>query len=136
MSSVMTSADAAVARSVPVASAKVMPAPAPVEVSAPKPVLRKPRRHYDKVLYPVLVALVLLGAWQGAVTYFKLPPYLVPSPILMLQTLVTDWQSLGGSLLFTLKITMLSFAALSRICSSRRRSSLLAVCSTAVLCAR
>jgi hypothetical protein len=28
----------------------------------------------------------------------------------MLQTLVTDWQSLGGSLLFTLKITLLSFA--------------------------
>ena len=71
--------------------------------------LRPARRRYDKVLYPVLVAVVLLGAWQGAVTGFKLPPYLVPSPLLMMQTLVTDWQVLGGALLFTLKITVLSF---------------------------
>jgi NitT/TauT family transport system permease protein len=34
----------------------------------------------------------------------------VPSPILMLQTLVTDWPSLGLALLVTLKITVLSFA--------------------------
>lgn len=64
----------------------------------------------QKVLYPALVALVLLGAWQGLVTGFKLPPYLVPSPVLMFQTLLTDWQSLGGALLMTLKITVLSFA--------------------------
>lgn len=69
---------------------------------------RVPRRH-DKVLYPSLVAVVLLAAWQGVVTGFKLPPYLVPSPLLVLQTLVTDWQSLGMALLFTLKITLLSF---------------------------
>jgi NitT/TauT family transport system permease protein len=69
------------------------------------------KRNYDKVLYPTLVAIVLLTLWQGLVTAFKLPPYLVPSPILMLQTLVTDWQSLGLALLFTLKITMLSFVA-------------------------
>jgi NitT/TauT family transport system permease protein len=70
---------------------------------------RTPRRRYDKVLYPLLVAVLLLSAWQGAVTGFKLPPYLVPSPLLMMQTLVTDWQVLGGALLFTLKITLLSF---------------------------
>ncbi|HEU4325261.1 MAG TPA: ABC transporter permease [Roseiflexaceae bacterium] len=61
------------------------------------------------MLYPALVALLLLSAWQGLVTGFKLPPYLVPSPVLMFQTLLTDWQSLGGALLTTLKITLLSF---------------------------
>lgn len=66
--------------------------------------------HVQRVLYPALVALVLLTAWQSAVVGFKLPPYLVPSPLLMFQTLLTDWQSLGGSLLVTLKITLLSFA--------------------------
>ena len=66
--------------------------------------------HVQRVLYPALVALVLLSAWQGAVVGFKLPPYLVPSPLLMLQTLLTDWAALGGSLLVTLKITLLSFA--------------------------
>lgn len=64
----------------------------------------------QRVLYPALVALFLLGSWQALVTGFKLPPYLVPSPVLMLQTLVTDWQSLFGALLVTLKITLLSFA--------------------------
>jgi NitT/TauT family transport system permease protein len=67
--------------------------------------------HTARVLYPTLVALVLLTVWQGLVTRFKLPPYLVPSPFLMLQTLVTDWQTLGLALLFTLKITLFSFLA-------------------------
>lgn len=69
--------------------------------------LNSPR--VQRVLYPALVAVVLLGAWQAMVTGFKLPPYLVPSPLLMFQTLVTDWYSLGGALLVTLKITLLSF---------------------------
>lgn len=89
------------------------PVTAPARAPAAAPAARsgaKARRNYDKVLYPTVVAIVLLAAWQAVVTGLKLPPYLVPSPILMLQTLVTDWQTLGGALLFTLKITVLSFA--------------------------
>jgi NitT/TauT family transport system permease protein len=67
-------------------------------------------RNMQRFLYPALVAIVLLGAWQGLVTGFKLPPYLVPSPVLMLQTLVTDWAALFTALLVTLKITVLSFS--------------------------
>jgi NitT/TauT family transport system permease protein len=63
----------------------------------------------QRVAYPAVVAIVLLALWQGLVTGFKLPPYLVPSPVLMMQTLFADWQSLGGALLVTLKITVLSF---------------------------
>lgn len=70
--------------------------------------LASPRAR--QVLYPTLVAVVLLGLWQGLVTGLKLPPYLVPSPVLMLTTLVTDWVALGTALLVTLKITVLSFA--------------------------
>lgn len=66
-------------------------------------------QRVQKVMYPALVAFVLLAAWQGIVSGLKLPPYLVPSPILMFQTLATEWQSLGGALLVTLKITLLSF---------------------------
>jgi NitT/TauT family transport system permease protein len=64
-----------------------------------------------RVLYPLAVALLLLGAWQGAVTALEIPPYLVPSPLLVLQTLVADGAVLGAALLFTLKITLLSFGA-------------------------
>ena len=62
-----------------------------------------------RVLYPLAVALLLLGAWQGAVTALEIPPYLVPSPLLVLQTLVADGAVLATALLFTLKITLLSF---------------------------
>jgi NitT/TauT family transport system permease protein len=67
-------------------------------------------RRADRLLYPLLVAVVLLGAWQGAVTVWEIPPYLVPSPLLVLQTLMADGAVLGAALFFTLKITLLSFA--------------------------
>jgi NitT/TauT family transport system permease protein len=73
------------------------------------PLLQRPR--VQRVLYPLLVALVLIGGWQALVTGMQLPPYLVPSPLLTLQTLVTDWVPLGTALLVTLKITVLSFVA-------------------------
>ncbi|MDB5872802.1 MAG: transporter permease, partial [Ramlibacter sp.] len=66
--------------------------------------------NVQRIFYPAVVAFVLLAGWQALVTGFKLPPYLVPSPVLMMKTLFTDWQSLGGALLVTLKITVLSFA--------------------------
>lgn len=72
-----------------------------------QPLMSQPR--VQRIVYPLLVAIVLLGAWQGLVTGLKLPPYLVPSPVLMMETLFTDWMALGGALLVTLKITVLSF---------------------------
>lgn len=56
------------------------------------------------------MGLVLLLVWQALVTGLELPPYLVPSPLLMLQTLMTDWVALGLSLWVTVKITLLAFA--------------------------
>ena len=75
--------------------------------ATPTPLLQQPR--VQRVLYPLLVAVVLLGSWQALVTGFKLPPYLVPSPLLMMETLFTDWAPLGLALLVTMKITLLSF---------------------------
>ena len=81
----------------------------PTASSPPAPMKATPRRA-DRLLYPLLVAVLLLGAWQGAVTAWEIPPYLVPSPLLVLQTLMADGAVLGAALLFTLKITLLSFA--------------------------
>lgn len=81
----------------------------PATSSAPAPTKAAARRA-NRVLYPLLVAVVLLGAWQAAVTAWEIPPYLVPSPLLVLQTLMADGAVLGTALLFTLKITLLSFA--------------------------
>jgi NitT/TauT family transport system permease protein len=85
-----------------------------VEASPRMPARRRPpllgRPRVQRVVYPLLVGVVLVALWQIAVTAMELPPYLVPSPLLMMQTLVTDWVPLGNALLVTLKITLLSFA--------------------------
>jgi NitT/TauT family transport system permease protein len=57
---------------------------------------------------PILVGLAVLGLWQFLVTAYEVPSYLVPSPLLVLRTLVQDWVLLWASLLATLRITLLA----------------------------
>ncbi len=61
-----------------------------------------------KLVAPVLVGLAVLLLWQGLVTWYEVPVYLVPSPLLILQTLMRDWGLLAGSLLVTLRIALLA----------------------------
>lgn len=102
---VVTSSPTATART---ATPQVAPAK-PVAKATPKrpPLMAQPR--VQRVVYPLLVGMVLVALWQGLVTGLELPPYLVPSPILMMKTLFTDWAALGGSLWVTVKITVLAF---------------------------
>ncbi|MEO6898120.1 MAG: ABC transporter permease subunit, partial [Caldimonas sp.] len=65
--------------------------------------------HVRRILYPALVAAVLIAAWQAAVVGFDLPPYLVPSPALVARTLVADRVVLGLALLTTIEVTVLAF---------------------------
>ncbi len=59
---------------------------------------------------PAIVGVLLLGLWQGAVQWYALPPYVLPSPLLIAETLYNDFGTLLPSWLFTLKITALAFA--------------------------
>jgi NitT/TauT family transport system permease protein len=56
------------------------------------------------------VGALLLGFWQVAVDIAQVPSYVLPSPLLIAQTLVADFGTLLPSLLITLKITLLAFA--------------------------
>jgi len=64
-----------------------------------------------RVVYPLIVAVVLIGLWQGLVVAFDIPPFLVPSPARVAQTLVADANLLFGALYNTLRITLFSFMA-------------------------
>jgi NitT/TauT family transport system permease protein len=64
-----------------------------------------------RLLPPVMVAILLLGLWQWWVMAYDIPPFLVPSPLLVMQTLAKDWPLLSGSLLVTLKVTFLALVA-------------------------
>jgi NitT/TauT family transport system permease protein len=63
-----------------------------------------------RLLYPAAVALLLLSAWQLGVTLWQLPPYVLPSPLRVLQALAADWGLLGPALWVTLRVTLLAFA--------------------------
>ena len=62
-------------------------------------------------MLPFAVGALVIGLWQSAVQWYELPPYLLPSPLLIAQTLVTDIPTLLPSWLFTLKITVIAFLA-------------------------
>lgn len=71
------------------------------------PLLSRP--EFQRVFYPSLVAVLLIGLWQWWVTAFDIPKFLVPSPLLVAQTLYTDAGLLFGALYTTLKITVFAF---------------------------
>ncbi|KGF73543.1 ABC transporter ATP-binding protein [Neosynechococcus sphagnicola sy1] len=60
-------------------------------------------------LAPIGVGLLVLFLWETAVRVTGTPSYLLPGPLLVLQTLVRDWESLFPSLLITLQITLVAF---------------------------
>jgi NitT/TauT family transport system permease protein len=64
-----------------------------------------------RALPPLLVALLLLGAWEATVRLAGIAPYLLPAPSVIAVKLVTDWGVLGPALLFTLETTLLALAA-------------------------
>jgi len=64
----------------------------------------------QQVVWPTLLACVLLALWQGLVVALEIPPYLVPSPWRVAQVLVADAGMLFSALAVTLKITLLAFA--------------------------
>ncbi len=70
--------------------------------------------HREKVLSFLLPGVVLLGAlgiWEIVVAIFAIPPYVLPAPSLIAQTLWADWGTLSSSLWVTLRITFLALIA-------------------------
>src|SRR5512138_2965945 len=62
-----------------------------------------------RVLAPALIGVLALGAWEGVVRGQGIPPYILPGPLLIARTVVTDWGTLFPSLLVTLAITAAAF---------------------------
>ena len=62
------------------------------------------------IVAPLVVAIVFLAAWQAFVSVKNIPPYLVPSPMLVAQTLVGDRALLLASLRVTMEIALVALA--------------------------
>lgn len=63
------------------------------------------------VIAPIVVGILALLAWDIFVRVTKMPPYLLPGPFLVLQTLISDWNTLFPALIITLQITIVAFIA-------------------------
>lgn len=63
------------------------------------------------VLAPLGVGVLFLLAWDAFVQISGLPPYLLPRPGLVIQTLIDNWGELFASLMVTLQITVVAFLA-------------------------
>ncbi|NPU66651.1 ABC transporter permease [Bradyrhizobium sp. 83012] len=60
---------------------------------------------------PAIVFVAAMTAWEFAVRINGIPPYVLPGPLLVLKTLVADWEILAQSLLTTLITTLEGFIA-------------------------
>jgi NitT/TauT family transport system permease protein len=75
---------------------------------APRPPLGLAREGWRRILAPVAIGLLVLGGWEWLVRAREIPPYVLPGPVAIAETLVRDWGGLSASLLVTLKITALA----------------------------
>jgi NitT/TauT family transport system permease protein len=64
-----------------------------------------------RILLPVVVLAIGVAAWEFVVRVNDIPPYVLPSPGAVFQTLVSDWPILSRSLLTTLRTTLEGFVA-------------------------
>ena len=62
------------------------------------------------LIFPLVVALALLGLWQWVVTAKQIPPYILPAPSAIAAALVQNWSSLSASMLVTIAVTLQGFA--------------------------
>ena len=63
-----------------------------------------------RIAAPALLAVLLLAAWQGLVVLYEVPKYIVPSPWVVLQTLILDRALLADALAVTLGIALTALA--------------------------
>jgi len=64
-----------------------------------------------RILLPILVLAAGVAAWELVVRLNDIPPYLLPGPLAVVKTLITDWPALAQSLLTTLQTTFEGFIA-------------------------
>lgn len=62
-------------------------------------------RKWLQVGAPIVVGIAFILVWHALVMINEVPLYIVPSPFLVMKTLVQDWGLLSGSLLVTLQVT-------------------------------
>jgi NitT/TauT family transport system permease protein len=61
-----------------------------------------------RLVMPVLALVLAIAFWEWIVRANDLPPYILPGPLLVFETLIADWGTLSESLWVTLRTTALA----------------------------
>jgi NitT/TauT family transport system permease protein len=61
-----------------------------------------------RFVMPALALALAIALWEWIVRVNDLPPYILPGPFLVFETLVADWGTLSESLIVTLRTTALA----------------------------
>ena len=64
-----------------------------------------------RTLLPIAVLAAAIVVWELVVRLNNIPPYVLPGPVAVFQTLIGDWPVLSQSLLTTLQTTLEGFVA-------------------------
>jgi len=82
------------------------------ELDEPLPIQSGPGTgmRVARVALPLLVGAVSLFLWDLVVRVNEIPHYILPGPLLVLDTLISDWHTLYPSLLVTLQITFMALS--------------------------
>jgi len=67
--------------------------------------------QWQRIVWPVVVFIAGIALWDFVVRIGEIPPYLLPGPVLVFQTLIADWSILSESLGVTLLTALEGFIA-------------------------
>ena len=67
------------------------------------------KERWLRILLPIVVLAADMALWHLVVRLYDLPPYVLPGPLLVFSTLVSDWPVLSASLMVTLTTTLEGF---------------------------
>ncbi|MCY4550776.1 MAG: ABC transporter permease [Defluviicoccus sp.] len=62
-----------------------------------------------RIAAPLAIGIAVLAAWEGVVRVHEVKHYILPGPLLILETLAKDWQTLLVSLAHTMKTALGAF---------------------------
>ena len=71
------------------------------------PGMIRPRR-WRAIVRPAMMGIVAALVWELAVRHFHVPVYVVPGPVDIAKSLISDWDLLSASLLVTIRLSFLA----------------------------
>src|ERR1700712_4205858 len=62
-----------------------------------------------RIIVPIVLGIVFVGLWEFFVRYYQVPKFVLPPPSMIVEALVSDYQTLSVSLWNTLQVTLAAF---------------------------